>query len=244
MPQSSSLPSIHIRPFLGLLIIISSLLLVVGVVNCKISPIGPPISRLKDSWSTTTPKNSDSIKVQIDLYVDLACSDSAEWWTSVFKSLDSYYFSNSSSSAPIKLNLHLLPLPYHISSYATSMSYIAINKYTNYNSKVLKELINSFYTNQSPLYNNIVSEMKQSEMYKLIYTNNIQSLNVISWNDYLNLMLDGSIDMRTRTLFKLSTANGVFATPSFYVNGVAIQNGENFTFNDWVSLFNNVIVNN
>nr|CAG4713932.1 unnamed protein product [Naegleria fowleri] len=211
----------------------------------RTSPLSPPFSSRNDVLSLVPPgfqqQQQQRILVEFDLFVDLLCSDSAAWWTSVFSQLDSYYFSNATSSAPIRFNLYLLPLPYHTASYLGSMTYVGVNRYTNYDQRVLKQIVNSFFTNQTPLYNNIVNAMTQPQIMNLIYSNNIKSLNIIPQQAYLKLMNDPSIDMRTRTLFKLSTATGVFATPSFYVNKVPVQNGEDFSVQDWISYFNQIL---
>ncbi|KAG2378753.1 hypothetical protein C9374_007901 [Naegleria lovaniensis] len=211
----------------------------------KTTPLSPPFSSRNDILRLTPPafKQQQPILIEFDLYVDLLCSDSAAWWTSVFSQLDSFYFSNSTSSTPIRMNLYLLPLPYHTASYLGSMTYVGVNRYTNYDQNVLKRMVNSFFTNQAPLYNNIVNDMTQSQIMNLIYSNNIKSLNVITQQAYMKLVNDPSIDMRTRTLFKLSTATGVFATPSFYVNKVPVENGEDFTAQDWIAYFNQILSN-
>jgi len=219
--------------------------------SMAIDPVGPPISSVRDAWTSWSKQNTGSNLVVFDLYVDLLCSDSAAWWSSVFKQLDDYYqFSNQTLSeknakgaagGTIRVNLHLLPLPYHISSYAGSMAYVLLNKHSNYDPVIMKKVVDSFFYNQAPLYNNVVSQMTQPQMINLIYNNNIKSLNVISQSQFVSGMNDVAIDMRTRTLFKLSTSRAVFATPSFYVNNVPIQNGEDFTAKDWINLFNTVI---
>jgi len=76
----------------------------------------------------------------------------------------------------------------------------------------------------------------------IIYNNFVKPYG-ISYSDYGNVMKSYDWWNRARVQFKYGSTRSVYGTPSFFVNGVQVPDGDSKSFADWKKLFDQLKLN-
>uniref|UniRef100_A0A2P2MZN6 Uncharacterized protein LOC105109908 n=1 Tax=Rhizophora mucronata TaxID=61149 RepID=A0A2P2MZN6_RHIMU len=165
---------------------------------------------------------SDSIL--IEAFFDPLCPDSRDAWPPLKQALR-YYGSR------VWLVVHLLPLPYHDNAFAASRALHIVN---GLNTSFTFPLLEQFFAHQERFYNNETVNLSRHAVVKEI----VDFVTAKVGNSYLGVIESGfndtKTDLKTRISFKYSTSNGVFATPTFYVNGFVLPSaGSPLEYNGW-----------
>ncbi|EFC39507.1 predicted protein [Naegleria gruberi] len=212
--------------------------------SLAITPVGPRISNLKNSW--TIGNSSPNTLVEFEMFLDLTCPDCATHFQSITKPLVQYYFNNGTSGNQDKVvfSLHLMPLPMHIAGFYSAQTYSIVSKFSKADRNVCWKFLDLFFSNQSPASNANLKNMNQAQIFNLIYATYVQPLGLISYEQYLSEMNSQSSFAQAASMFGYATSRGLYGTPFFFVNGVNVFNGYDFTAADWISMIDGIIKSN
>jgi hypothetical protein len=190
-------------------------------------PVSAPIPSYNMSLHITNP---DPKSVQFELFVDLACDDSAAFWTTTLQQLLKQPLISS-----VSITAHLFPLPYHISAYELTKAFLLMDT-----EKLKYELADKIYNNQSSISNDRLANVAQKDFAGIIFDNYIKFADPqLTRENYDKAMQSNELKVISRVPFKYATTKGVFGTPTFFVNDVQIYNGNQFSSDDWIRLFKN-----
>ncbi|ESR48486.1 hypothetical protein CICLE_v10002332mg [Citrus x clementina] len=203
-------------------LILQSALLCFFVFNsCSKSQSTPP-AKYDGFFYANHPVDSDAII--IEAFFDPVCPDSRDAWPPLKQALQHY-------GPHVSLVVHLLPLPYHDNAYATSRALHIVNRT---NSSATFCLLEWFYKQQEKFYNAPTQNMTRTAVVKEIVKFAAEGIG----NSYSSALESGfsdrSTDLLTRVSFKFSATRGVYATPTFFVNGFSLAGaGSPLDYNGW-----------
>lgn len=150
--------------------------------------------------------------VKVDIFIDLACSDSRAAWPAFLQTMMSH-------SNKIAFTIHLFPLPYHYNAFLAAKAVVAT--WTKFGIEAGLQAINSIFDSQNLI---LISEDNEKKSYtyflELIGQLIRKSTPDFKREDYLEAMVDRSIEMNTRYIWKYSAIKGVFGAPMFFINDI------------------------
>lgn len=174
----------------------------------------------------------DFDSILIEAFFDPVCPDSRDAWPALKQAL-SYY------GHRVYLVVHLLPLPYHDNAFAASRALHIVN---NQNTSATFPLLEAFFKRQTQFYNAQTHKLSRAAV-----VNEIVEFASKAVGESYHVTLesgfnDRKTDLKTRVSFKYSTSRGVYATPTFFVNGFQLPDaGSPLDFNGWKKLIDPLI---
>ncbi|KAL2895338.1 Molybdopterin synthase catalytic subunit [Bienertia sinuspersici] len=175
-----------------------------------------------DGFVHGNPKKYNPERILIEAFFDPLCSDTRDSWPPLKHALQ-YYGSN------VSLIVHTFPLPYHSNAFTASRAIHIVNEL---NSSATFPLWESFFKHQEKFLE--TSNLTQTEIVDLIAKFATKSVGHAHYSAVKSGLLDTKFDLKTRVSFKYASSRGVFGTPSFFLNGFPLPDGESpIKYNEW-----------
>jgi len=165
-------------------------------------------------------------KVNVEFYLDLTCSSCLEAWPTLTEVYNKYQDS-------VHFYYRLFPLPYHQQGFIVNKAAHVVDYYGNENA--VFTFFDTSFANQGAIYNSATADSTYNQVVELVSNWAVNGTGV-SKDQYAIGMNSGnpigsSLEMSTRYMWKYTTIHGMFATPSFLINGLEVGGLE--TFEDW-----------
>ncbi|XP_030443864.1 uncharacterized protein LOC115666235 [Syzygium oleosum] len=157
----------------------------------------------------------DSDTVVVEAFLDPVCPDSRDAWPPLKQALRYY-------GPRVWLVVHLLPLPYHDNAYVASRALHIVNAL---NTSATFHLLEMFFMQQGRFYNDQTKDMSRAAIVNSIVKFAAQAVGNSYYSSIAAGFNDRQTDLKTRVSFKYSTSKGVYATPSFFLNGFLLPDG-------------------
>jgi uncharacterized membrane protein YjgN (DUF898 family) len=146
----------------------------------------------------------------------------------------------------LAFGLHRFPLPYHHNAFYAWQAVGAVHSMLGLVPAIA--LTNQFFSdslpNQSNFTNDATSKLSQEEVIALLarVAAQVLSLTDAQVQNLLGRMAYGSDDDEsTRASWKYGCSRGITGTPSFLLNGVAVQGQPDWTLKDWQAVIDPVL---
>ncbi|KAI3419842.1 Thioredoxin-like_fold domain-containing protein [Psidium guajava] len=166
----------------------------------------------------------DSDTVVLEAFLDPVCPDSRDAWPPLKQALQHY-------GPRVWLVVHLLPLPYHDNAYVASRALHIVN---SLNTSATFHLLEMFFKQQERFYNDQTKNMSRAAIVNSIVKFAAQVVGNSYYSSIASGFNDPQTDLKTRVSFKYSTSKGVYATPSFFLNGFLLPDaGSPIDYNGW-----------
>ncbi|KAI6690838.1 hypothetical protein NL676_027666 [Syzygium grande] len=174
----------------------------------------------------------DSDTVVVEAFLDPVCPDSRDAWPPLKQALQYY-------GPRVWLVVHLLPLPYHDNAYVASRALHIVNAL---NTSATFHLLEMFFMQQERFYNDPTKNMSRAAIVNSIVKFAAQAVGYSYYSSIAAGFNDRQTDLKTRVSFKYSTSKGVYATPSFFLNGFLLpDNGSPIDYKGWRSFIDPLI---
>ena len=199
------------------------------------------LSRTKFSATTTTstliPLSANSYSftrgtpspVVVDLYIDLACSDTQLVWSQLNDVVKTF-------KDRVQFHVHVFPLPYHQQAFLLSKAATIVKNYGGLDSAFI--FMDTCFEYQSQIYNDATADLTYNQVISLIskWATNGTGVTTTQFYEGMNrsTAIGQQLEMNTRYMWKYSTLHEVFGTPLYYVNNEFVLDGLN-TYEDWVA---------
>ncbi|XP_076108441.1 uncharacterized protein LOC143076506 [Mytilus galloprovincialis] len=161
-----------------------------------------------------------SAPVDLDVYLDNLCPDSAETFPTIQKVADYY------GPKQLRLRIHLFPLPYHHNSFLIAMGTRAVDQLTK---------TNMTYTWVQQIYNNIVKfsdvTLTQAQVVTKM-TELAKSMGMLE-TEFMKLATDEMVNEDCRVAWKYACSRGVTGTPTFMINDVVVAADPAWQVSEW-----------
>ncbi|KAL0221941.1 hypothetical protein RCL1_001795 [Eukaryota sp. TZLM3-RCL] len=172
--------------------------------------------------------------IEFQVFIVLTCPDcKTSFFDVLVPTIRDYVSTNK-----VRLVLTHFPLPFHMSAYdlSTTANVVSESIFKNDPEGYLSFLSNAF-SKQALFSNAKVINMTFSERRHFIYKELVSSFGLAE--DSFNALFDA--DKTTRIHWKSGAARSVAGTPWYFVNGIALEGGEEQTFADFQKLFNELL---
>ena len=169
--------------------------------------------------------------VKVDMYIDLACSDTQAVWSTLNEVFDAY-------NDKVSFHVHVFPLPYHTWAFLASKSAHIVDSYGQ--DGEVWAFMDKCFADQSAMLNKL-SYHKTYEMMTRMMSEWVQDSSSVSEEDFEKGMASQTIEMNTRYMFKYATLHNIYGTPLYMINGVQDDSLE--TFEDWSSTLDALLQN-
>jgi hypothetical protein len=167
--------------------------------------------------------------VVVDLYIDLACSDTKNVWADL-KAVVSEF------EKDVLFQFHVFPLPYHQQAFLVSKAAQVVNYYSGVDAAFT--FMDTCFDLQTQISNDATADMTYNEVIDFIGTwaMNNTGLSNVQYKEGMNrsTSVGSQMEMATRYMWKYSTMHDVFGTPLYFIGGVFVTDGLN-TYDDWVN---------
>ncbi|VVA25795.1 PREDICTED: thioredoxin [Prunus dulcis] len=176
----------------------------------------------------------DSDSILIEAFFDPVCPDSRDAWPPLKKALQHY-------SPRVSVVVHLLPLPYHDNAFVSSRVIHIVNQL---NTSATFPLLEWFFKNQEKYYNVQTRNLSRVAVADDIVNSVTEVVGNSYHSDLESSLNDRKTDLKTRVSFKYSASRGVYATPTFFLNGFVLPDaGSPTDFNGWKKIIDPLIGN-
>mmetsp|Transcript_20687 Transcript_20687/g.43113 ORF Transcript_20687/g.43113 Transcript_20687/m.43113 type:complete len:241 (+) Transcript_20687:111-833(+) len=189
-----------------------------------------PISASSFSFA----RGAMSSDIVVDMWIDLGCSDCMNDWPTLEEVYASY-------QNKVKFVYRLLPLPYHQFAFLLAKSAACVAVHSADADDVF-DFFNTVYDppNQALIYNSVTADMSYNSVMEDIVSKFVTNSSSITAEDYVKFMAeDYDLESNTRYGFKNAAIRGIYATPTFTVNGVTVQSGLD-SFEDWQEMLDSL----
>eukprot|EP01028_Stygiella_incarcerata_P000755 TRINITY_DN1117_c0_g1_i1.p1 TRINITY_DN1117_c0_g1~~TRINITY_DN1117_c0_g1_i1.p1 ORF type:complete len:234 (-),score=38.75 TRINITY_DN1117_c0_g1_i1:68-688(-) len=153
--------------------------------------------------------------LQLEMFGDLLCPDTAEVYEKIVKPLNQKMASND-----YQFWLHLFPLPYHRNSYDVNRGALCAAEMSG---DLFWSFVDYSLANQAKLWNEPTYEKSQDEVTQIIGDWAAQV--GLNRGNFLSLMGNSTTDEALRVSWKFACSRGVTGTPYFVLNGVIVNDG-------------------
>eukprot|EP00695_Tsukubamonas_globosa_P001841 TRINITY_DN2908_c0_g1_i1.p1 TRINITY_DN2908_c0_g1~~TRINITY_DN2908_c0_g1_i1.p1 ORF type:complete len:230 (+),score=83.69 TRINITY_DN2908_c0_g1_i1:70-690(+) len=162
----------------------------------------------------------------LEMFGDFACPDTRDGWFQNIVPLLS-----SSLSSEIRFVFHSLPLPWHMTSFDAHQSALIVEreKPGSY-----FEYVSVLFANQDAWSNSILDKGNRNTLWQTLYTY-AQPFGV-NQTVFMASMADPKLNWAVRVSYKYSTSRSVVGTPTYFLNGVRVANGDELTSQGWQDL--------
>ena len=177
--------------------------------------------------------------LHLEAYYDLACDDSAASY-SVFQQVLQKI--NIKNNTQVKFTAHFLCLPYHFNAFLLTKGLQVIADNCN-NTQDIWNYIDFIFQNQQAYFTDATQIYTvyqiAANLTKLVTSNSqFRNYNPTAFN---NSLFDPIIAAKTLFSVQYAQYKSVTSTPSYFANGVLIDNADNFSYNDWINFINKYI---
>jgi hypothetical protein len=179
------------------------------------------------STSFSFPRGSLSTVV-VDLYIDLACSETQSVWSQLKDVVKTF-------EHDVLFNFHLFPLPYHQQAFILSKAAHVVGY--NVGLESVFTFFDTCFALQDKIYNDATADMTYNQVVNLVGTWAVNGTG-LTWDQYAEGMnkqttVGQNLEMQARYMWKYSALHDVFGTPLYYIGGVFVVEGLE-TYDDWV----------
>jgi protein-disulfide isomerase len=165
-------------------------------------------------------------KVNVEMYIDLTCSSCLESWPTLTQVYETY-------KSSVHFYYRLFPLPYHQQGFIVNKAAHLVNYYGDRDA--VFTFFDTCFANQAAIYNSATYDSTYRQVVDIVSNWAINNTGVTKeqYSTGMNSSFPAGqqIEMATRYMWKYTTIHGMFATPTFMINGLAA--GELDTFEDW-----------
>eukprot|EP00742_Colponemidia_sp_Colp-10_P004023 GILJ01004291.1.p1 GENE.GILJ01004291.1~~GILJ01004291.1.p1 ORF type:complete len:266 (-),score=26.78 GILJ01004291.1:164-961(-) len=161
----------------------------------------------------------------VEMFIDPLCPDSKAAWPAIKEVLASY------GPDRLRFYLHLFPLPYHRNSFMASQTFHPV---ADVNSALAFQWADIMFENQDAFSNGATSSLTPPQVIDKLAA--LGDSVGVAKDKIATALTDPSVDWATRVSWKYACSRGVAGTPSYLVNGVAVNADTNWTLADWKSL--------
>jgi len=168
--------------------------------------------------------------IVLESFFDLLCPDSRAAWP-VIQQVVQHYASN------LHFRLHTFPLPYHTWSFIANQGahYVGTS-----NSTAAYAWTEAVFAAQESFGNSATSGQTRDQVIASFAA--LAEKNAITTSDLMtNGLNDPNVDWNTRVSWKYGCSRSVSGTPSFLVNGVAVQADPSWSLSQWQSVLDPLI---
>ncbi|KAJ8772674.1 hypothetical protein K2173_027851 [Erythroxylum novogranatense] len=170
--------------------------------------------------------------ILIEAFYDPVCPDSRDSWPPLKQALHHY-------GSDVWLVVHLLPLPYHDNAFAASRALHIVN---GLNCSATFLLLEHFFNDQARFYGDNTGHLSRFTVVKEIVDFAAETVGSSYHSGIEAGFTDRQTDLKTRISFKYSTSRGVFATPTFLINGFVLpDSGSAIDYNGWLKFIDPLI---
>jgi len=172
--------------------------------------------------------------IRVELFVDIACSDSKAAWTTLLETAN--YYKDSAVFL-----IHLFPLPYHTFSFLATQA--IVYTWENYGVEYALEAMNILFAKQDKILVNDENKAKSYTYFEDVIAKLVSGkVPDMSLEDALAGMNDDAIDQLTRAMWKYGAERGVYGAPNFFVNGIHLDTIDSeSSFYDWQAILDPVV---
>ena len=159
--------------------------------------------------------------VQVDMYIDLTCSDTKDQWETLTQVFTDY-------GDKVNFLVHVFPLPYHTWAFLTSKAAHIVDRYGAEGD--IWAFMDKVFEEQETLLNKL-SYHKTYEMVSRMVEEWAGDVTSVSSEDFKVGMASQDIEMQTRYMWKFATLHNMYGTPLYVLNGVQDTSLE--SYEDW-----------
>jgi protein-disulfide isomerase len=191
-----------------------------------------PIPNRPDGYLLPSRSNTSAL-VQLDLYGDFMCPDTAAAWPIVSQVAQSY------SASQLALRLHVFPLPYHMSSFTSAQG----GKVVAAAGKDVFLWMEAVFAHQTAFGNNATMNSTWLQVANQFGVLASTTAGVeIPAAQFVSGLMNEDLNEDARVSWKIGCSRGVSGTPTFFVNGVRSAADETWTVAQWQALINPLLM--
>ncbi|KAL2468210.1 Thioredoxin superfamily protein [Forsythia ovata] len=192
-------------------------------------PIPP---KLDGFWYENRPFEADSIF--IEAFFDPVCPDSRDSWPGLKQTLQHY-------GSRVTLLVHTFPLPYHDNAFVSSRALHIINKL---NTSATYGLLEEFFQHQEKFYGVATVNMSRANVNEKIINFVTKAVGTSYYSAIRSGFTNSKTDRATRIAFKYGCSRGVYGTPIFFVNGIALPYKDSpLDYKGWKGIIDPLLAN-
>jgi len=183
-----------------------------------------PIPNRPDGYGLSGPA---SAPIVFEAFFDLLCPDSKESWP-VMQQMMSHY------ADQLHFRLHTFPLPYHTWSFVANQAAHVVFQQTN-NVSAVADWTTQVFINQNSFSNDATSKLTRLQVLNA-FASLSESKSILPSSTMLAGLQDPNLDWDTRVSWKYACSRTLSGTPTFLINGVAVEGSPSWSLSDWQSV--------
>jgi protein-disulfide isomerase len=193
---------------------------------------GAPVPSHPEGYKWNT---ASDLKVKLDVYEDLLCSDCAyaiPFLMNFMKSQDTH---GNLMADQVELTIHFFPLPFHHHAFIVTRA-AALTWDSTHDAKTVSDFADWVYTNIAEFGSKAKTQDEGTVKSNLCSLASDQ----FGWteSECLTSYQKGKTDSATRAAWKFAAYNSVTGTPTAFVNGVQVEDFP-ISINGWNALLKN-----
>jgi len=185
---------------------------------------GLPIPNVMDGFSL----GDADAPVQFELFGDTMCPDTAQAYPTIREVAASY------GPEKLRLTFHAFSLAFIHSSMLTNQGLWVV---ASANASNVWNYIELIFANQNSLWNDQTADLTTNQVIAKVAAL-AANVSIIDENAFIKGMADQTIEMQAITSWKYIASRAIAGTPTFLVNGVAVDADPDWTVQDWQQILN------